>query len=126
MTASASYFTVEFLTIVDRPDRRGPDFLKVAAGHRFLTRWSYRTRGEALKVFASLLRGDSDFGSEYVARAEVLDCDCYRDRSPRYVRRPIERKRRAGAGQCAYDCGHALCLEAAARDLAEGLVTQSL
>lgn len=118
---TASYFTVDFTIVVDRPDRRGPDFLKVEAGHKFHESWQYRTRGEAIRVFASILRGEHDFGSEYVSKVEVLDRDCYRDRSPKYVRRPVERRRKAGAGTCAYDCGHALCLETIARDAAEGI-----
>lgn len=118
---TASYFSVEFRTIVDRPDRRGPEQIKVEAGHAFFTRWDYLERRQALAVFESIVRGEYDFGSEYVSRVAVLDRDCYGSRGPKWVRRPVERKRRAGAGQCAYDCGHALCLEAAARDAAEGL-----
>lgn len=118
---TASYYTVDFRIVVDRPDRRGEDFSQVPAGHRIHTSWQYRTRREALAVFEAILRGDYDFGSEYVACVEVLDRDCYRTRSPRWVRRPVERRRKAGAGQCGYDCGHASCREAAARDAAEGL-----
>ena len=91
VVTAPAFYRVTIVTIVDRPDLRNATYAAVEPGSKVVARRDTWSRGEALALFDDAVRGAWDFGSEYVAAVEVWRM---RDgRSPRTVRRRVERTR---------------------------------
>lgn len=86
-------YRVNFTIIVDHPERRDASFAPVEPNTRIHTSIEFKTQGAAVRYFEGLLAGEDDFGSEYVSKASVDRL--YVGRSPRTVRRQVERARPA-------------------------------
>jgi hypothetical protein len=86
-------YRVSYTIIVDHPERRGPTYPEVAPLTRIHTSETFATQGAAVRYFEGMLAGESDFSSEYVSKVGVDRM--YQGRSPRCVRRVVERARPA-------------------------------
>jgi len=86
-------YRVSYTIIVDHPERRDSTFAPVAPGTRIHTAEVFASQGAAVRYFDGLLAGEADFSSEYVSKATVDRM--YSGRSPRCVRRTVERARPA-------------------------------
>ena len=78
-------YEVRFTLVVDHPEKRDSSFKPVDPGSRFHQTWSYDGQADAARVGDSMLRGEWDFGSEYITSVQVLELRP--GRSPRTVRK---------------------------------------
>ena len=78
-------YEVRFVIVVDHPEKRGPSFAPVDSGTRSSQVWGYEGQADAARVGDSMLDGAWDFGSEYVAKVQVLELRV--GRSSRQVRK---------------------------------------
>jgi hypothetical protein len=76
------------VTVVDRPWLRDTSYAVVPAGFRIITTGRFPTAGAAVREMERLLRGESDFMSEYIRSVEVFRAD-----NRRTIRRRVERAR---------------------------------
>lgn len=83
-------YSVQWRLVVDHPEKRDSSFRPVPPGS-FGQRRDFTTQALALGLYESLLRGDEDFAAEYPTEIRVLRH--YPNRSPRYVRKPVQRAR---------------------------------
>lgn len=90
-------FEVSFTTIVDRPELRGPSLPVVPAGHRIHDTYVFETQAQAIALFNAMVGGEWDFGSEFLARVQVLDVRDGNRSIARAVRKPVERTRASKA-----------------------------
>lgn len=90
---AVSHYEVEYCNCVDHPERRDSSFSPVPAGFRRAHSERFSTQGAAVRYFEGLLRGESDFSSEYICWAAVYRC--YAHRSGKCIRRRVDRERPA-------------------------------
>lgn len=84
-------FEVRWTVVADRPELRNASYAPVAAGTKVHQRQVTTSQTQAIRLFEELLGGEWDFAAEYVAAAAVSQL--YTGRSPRTVRRRVERER---------------------------------
>ena len=92
----AAYFEVRFTLVVDHPEKRDSSFKPVKAGSAFHQVWTCKTWAEAARYADAFVRGEWDFGSEYIETVSAVAC-AEDDRVLRTIR-----KRRYRDGR---DCG---------------------
>ena len=100
---SSKAYEVRFTIVVDHPEKRDSSYAPVEPGTRSHQVWSYDSQADAARVGDSILRGEWDFGSEYVASLQVLAMRS--GRSPRTVRK-LRRRDGRGHGWYAEDERH--------------------
>jgi hypothetical protein len=82
-------FIVEYLLVVDRPQLRSPGMTRPAPGTRQMQHFYCDSQAAAVRYFESILCGEYDFRSEYVAKVAVYQ---KRENSAhRIVRKRVER-----------------------------------
>lgn len=84
-------FEVRWTVVADRPELRNASYAPVAPGTKSFNRQVTTSQTQAIRLFEELLGGEWDFAAEYVAAAAVSQL--YTGRSPRTVRRRVERER---------------------------------
>jgi hypothetical protein len=90
-------YYLQLTEVYDRPHLRGPGYLHEPKAH---SSFSHRiSKGSYAAVMAArdeILRGEFDFGSEYVSEVEVYSTDLHGNNA-RCERKPVFRVRDAGA-----------------------------
>jgi len=89
-------YRVSFTITVDCPERRDASFTPVEAGTKIHSSWHFDSQGAAVRCFDGMLAGEEDYSSEYVSKCSVERM--YAGRSPRCIRRPVERNPRTVNG----------------------------
>lgn len=116
MSNTVTGYQVRFTVVVDRPERRGPSYAPVPAGHRIPTTFTFPTQGAAVRYWESILAGGEDYASEYVSKAQVVRT--YAGRSPAFVRKEVQRARARYVDPtdcgCGFECAQKRALKEAA------------
>lgn len=85
-----TYFEVEYCVHVDHPERRDASFAR-RDEHRQANRQRFKTQGAAVTYYNEILKGQWDFGSEYMCWVQVYHV---RPGKPaRCVRKRVDRER---------------------------------
>lgn len=109
------FFYVRFCVTVDRPELRDPSYPKVAPGTKMPSESYFPSQTAAVTFFESLMRGESDFPSEYVSSASVVQSNSYGE-NRRSVRKggfrkadPVKRMHYCAACREAWAAGKTGC-----------------